>query len=242
MAGAKHSKHSKHALSQQGRYGSRIVGIRKTLPVIALVCDDTEAAPAYFELIKRKVKPFVTLRVVPAPCTGASPRDVVGCAIEVLDGLRECQGDDELDRDSVWALVDLEHDQSRRNQAFEARKWAQTKGVKVALSDPCFEIWTLLHLEDTGTKFDDCGQVLERIKQLWLSQFQLAFGPKAQADYSKIIDLRLEALSRAKAHRKREDPSWTEVHLIIEDIESQKLIDVSSVPHESREEAADTKM
>lgn len=219
MAGASHSKHSKHGRSNRDRYGRRDVAIRPTFPILVIVCDDTATAPAYFGELQRLYKQYVTLRIVPASCQGASPQAVTDQAIEKHKKLKKPGGDKDS-RDVVWAVLDLEGEAHRRNQAQAEKERAEGRDIRVALSDPCYEIWTLLHLEDTGASFDDCGKVISRVKRLWKKQFGQTFGSKAQVDYSKIISLRHKAAARAKQHRENEDQSWTEVYMIIENIES----------------------
>lgn len=90
--------------------------------------------------------------------------------------------------------------------------------MSVALSDPCYEVWTLLHLQDTGEMFVDCGAVLARIRQRWKTRFGQEFGKKAQADYSKILADRATAAERARRHHQNGDQSWTEVYLLIDEI------------------------
>ena len=90
----------------------------------------------------------------------------------------------------------------------------------MALSDPCFEVWTLLHLEDTGAAFANCDQVIKRIESKWKTRFGQVFPRKARADYSKIIMLRREAARRARRHWQAQDPSRTQVYRIIEEVES----------------------
>jgi hypothetical protein len=82
-----------------------------------------------------------------------------------------------------------------------------------------YEVWTLLHLVDTGTAFLDCQAVLARVESEWQARFGQPFGKKAQADYAKIIGDRRVAASRARKHCEAGDPSWTEVYLLIEEIE-----------------------
>jgi hypothetical protein len=89
----------------------------------------------------------------------------------------------------------------------------------VALSNPCYELWSLLHLVDTGEMFINCAAVIERLAKEWQGRFKQAFGPKAQADYSKIIEDRMAAVARARKHHENGDQSWTEVYLVVEDIE-----------------------
>lgn len=218
MPGARHSKHSKPGRSRGGRYGHRPVKTRTPLPVVVIVCDDKATAPAYFGLLKREVRQYVTVRVVPAPCEGASPDAVVAQAIREKATLADSP-DDEA-RDAVWVLLDLEGDANRRQQTEAARKKAAQGGVKVALSIPCYEVWTLLHLEDIGQLFNSCGEVVSRVKRLWQQRFGEELGSKARADYSKIIPLRHEAARRAESHWNNNAPSRTEVFRVIQQIDA----------------------
>ena len=213
---ARKSRFSKEAKVNRERYGrARRVQHRPTLPVVVIVCDDARTAVAYFNLLKRLVKSSVTLKVLRHPSDRAQPDDVIEAAKSELEALGEPDDDD---RSSVWALIDMEQDHARRMQAEAAKDTGSNAGIKVALSDPCYEVWTLLHLIDTGEKFMECRAVLTRIEQEWQREFGTRFGPKAQADYSKIISQREVAAGRARAHHNNGDPSWTEVYLLIDEI------------------------
>lgn len=201
--------------SRNERYGRRPVGTRPVLPVIVLVFDDSKTAPAYFNLLKGEIKQYMTLKVISAPPRGWSPDQVVEQAVTERKDLDE-------ERDAVWAVFDMEHIKVARDNAEQAKVKAETKNVNVARSDPCFEVWTLLHLEDTGKHFKDCEQVIDRIKTLWKTEFGEPFEQKAHADYSQIMGRRNEAACRAKQHHQKnpKDPSWTEIYKIIDAIES----------------------
>ena len=216
--GARHSKASRHGRSIQSRYGQRKVDTRNVLPVKAILCDDSRTAPAYFNELKREVRQSVVLKIVPAKCT-ASAGEVIDRAIREQEELRDGQKKGETG-DSVWALIDLEQEARTRSRAQDEERRAAQAGIHVALSDPCFEVWTLLHLEDTGEAFQSCNHVLRRLAAAWKSHFNQPFPRKAQADYSKIIPLRHDAVRRAKRHREAPDHSWTEVYALLEEIES----------------------
>ncbi len=205
----------------KARYGSRRqTGYRSVLPVVVLVCDDAKTAVAYFQEMRREFKAKVTLKIVPAPCSGATADDVVKAAITE----RLALGPDSSvaasePQDEVWALLDLEVQSELRNLANAAKLKAEDNSVRVALSDPCFEIWTLAHLTDTGTAFANCAAVVAEIKKEWKKEFGTDFGQKkAQADYSKLMPLRGLAISRCRPRHERKDPSWTEVYKVVESI------------------------
>lgn len=147
------------------------------------------------------------------------PADVMGAAKEELKSLRRQGVHDVNDRDSVWALIDFEAEARRRKEARTAKTEGQKQGISVALSDPCYELWTLLHLQDTGELFTNCDAVCQRLAQLWKETFGEVFPKKAQADCRKLLARRLTAVERAKQHHMNNDPSWTEVYKLIEEIE-----------------------
>jgi hypothetical protein len=99
-----------------------------------VACDDTYAPKQYFESFKIS---RIHVHVVPT-------NDGTSSAPHVLERLKgfHCEEDDEL-----WMLLDTDHctkpDHIRTFQ--QALKEAREKGVKVALSMPCFELWLLLH-------------------------------------------------------------------------------------------------
>lgn len=189
------------------RYGSRPVGTRRPLPVIVVVCDDARTAVSYFNEVKLRVKEGLTLKVVRNPHDRASAADVVEAAKRQLSVFRQRRSRDEADQTAVWALIDLEGTPDRRRAAQNAKRAGEADGIRVALSDPCYEVWTLLHLVDTGETFINCQAVLQRVAHEWQEKFQQAFPAKAQADYSKIIADRMQAAARAREHHARKDPS-----------------------------------
>jgi hypothetical protein len=220
--GASKSRRSRSVAIEKNRYGlARPRNTRDPLPVIGIVCDDAKTAIAYFAILKRLVKEKLTLTVIRNPCDRATPDEIVGEATRFLSSLQAKRSRDDHDRGSVWALIDLEQAHDRRAAARRAKQVASRSGVIVVLSDPCYEMWTLLHLADTGESFADCGAVLNRVEREWIRKFNQPFGPKAQADYAKIIPFRTSAIASARKHHVAGDPSWTEIYMLMEEIEQK---------------------
>lgn len=194
---------------------SRRSQVRNPLPVVVVVCDDRKTAVAYFEAFKREIKSRVALEIVKAPHHGATPDAIVSEAIKRREALEDTTSKDDTEsRSAVWALIDLEAEPTRQTQSREARQKAEQHNVKVALSKPCFEVWVLAHLADTGEEFQDCNAVVKRVRVEWKSTFGNEFpNKKAQADYSKLIPRHQAAIERC-ARRSPRDPSWTEIHKV----------------------------
>jgi len=210
---------SKHKNVSHRRYGaSRPYHTRPTLPVVTVVCDDTRTAVAYFTELKREVKAKVTVNVKPAPRCGATSDDVRAHAVKLA---KSREREETETNDSTWVLLDLETEGNRQAQAQQAQKSGAGKGVHVLLSKPCYEVWTLAHLIDTGEAFNNCAAVVDRIKTEWKKKFRTGFGSKkGQADYGKLMPLRDTAVQNAKRRSPERDPSWTEVFKVVEAIAS----------------------
>ena len=221
----KSSKVSKNAERNRGAYGERRVGVREELPKIWVFPDDRVTGPAYFKEVARTYRGKAAIMVFPAADSENSPGRVVARAIDEAGRA----GPDEK-ADAVWAVLDCESTPSQCSAALEAKKQAGREGVKAALSMPSFEVWTLLHLEDTGATFQDAQAVTARVLKLWAEHIEPVGAGKSDLDYSKVRKRRKEAVRRAKAHAEKSprDPSWTEVYLVIEDID--RLVDRAENP------------
>jgi hypothetical protein len=98
--------------------------------VLAVCCGQTEKA--YLDGLKRVVHPVTLKPVVKV----GSPEQLVGYAAKLRD-----QGAGSYDE--VWCVVDV--DDFDIPKAVTA---AAKAGISLAVSDPCFELWLLLHFAD----------------------------------------------------------------------------------------------
>lgn len=118
---------------------------RDPLPLVLVVCEGKVTERDYIDGF-RLAHGANTVRVqVVSP--GGDPQVLVERAIGLRDDAARTAkraGDENLKYDEVWCVFDV--DTHERLDA--ARRTAQTGGVKVALSNPCFELWLLLHLSE----------------------------------------------------------------------------------------------
>lgn len=105
-----------------------------------VACDDTYAPEQYFSFFNIT---RVQIHVVPTKDNSSVAKYVLGRLLEF-----EHQEDDEL-----WMLLDTDHCiQGHHKKGFiQAIQDAKQRGVHVALSKPCFELWLLLHHVDAET-------------------------------------------------------------------------------------------
>jgi hypothetical protein len=105
--------------------------------------------PAYFEGLKRaRRNPAVTVKIKAKP---ADPETVVKYGAELE---RRAEGI----YDEVWCVVDV--DEFDLDRAVTA---ARGLGVNLAVSNPCFEYWLLLHFEACAAPLTCYGDVEKRL-------------------------------------------------------------------------------
>lgn len=101
---------------------------------IFVVCEGTVTEREYFDQLGRDYRQSV--QVVIADESGV-PKTVVNIAVAAKE-------DASLAWDEVWAVFDRDEHVG----VDEAMSIAEQAGVSVAFSNPCFELWALLHFEE----------------------------------------------------------------------------------------------
>lgn len=181
-----------------------------TLCIIAT--EDTYAPDHYFRLFKNT---RIQVVVLPTEDGRSAPEHV----LERLD--RHCDEYDVGDGDDLWLMLDTDHwtEPDHVDNFTRVCREAMQKGYRLAHSNPCFEIWLLLHLADVGDgeEFQRCEDVVERIKQI-IGEYSKKkidpeyFNPASMAD----------AVRRAEAMAVHPDGRWpqqvgTHVYKVVRD-------------------------
>jgi len=122
-----------------------------------VACDDTYAPKQYFDFSKiSRVRVYVV-----------STEDGTSVAKSVLSRLLAFDHEDD---DELWMLLDTDHciEGTHFSGFITALKDAQRKGVQVALSRPCFELWLLLHHvnESAVIALKNAGEVEKALRKV----------------------------------------------------------------------------
>lgn len=132
--------------SQKRNALGRPIRYRAYKQFFLIVCEDQKTEPYYFKLIKDLFpNNTVFLRAVG---TGFDPLGVVRESIKQSEILRK---EAKKEVDFTWAVFDKDDADSNftRIQNFaKSYSLAKKHGVKIALSNECFELWLLLHFVD----------------------------------------------------------------------------------------------
>lgn len=115
---------------------------RKPKPIILIVCEGKRTEPeSFLGFSKANRNPRVDIRI--APERGV-PLTLVKTANSYKRGatrLARGSRDVNLLYDSVWCVFDVDD----HPNIPAARDLARTVGIRLAISNPCFELWLLLH-------------------------------------------------------------------------------------------------
>jgi len=124
--------------------------------VIIVSCEGSNTEPEYFEAIKDKLKQnissLIKIELVPKITEASEPKDV-------LDNLQRYVEKYDFSKgyDSLWLVCDREKVIARktgRKGLLEVIPLCEEKGYSIALSNPLFEFWLLLHVVDISN-YDD---------------------------------------------------------------------------------------
>ena len=179
-----------------------------------IVTEGKKTEPNYFKRFRQKHKlPSVTVKIIGI---GGAPITVVEDAISIKNGKRSGY-------DEVWCVIDVEAYGSNPSLT-DALRLAQTSKIKVALSNPCFEYWYLLHFESASRPLYT-GKDAERALRVHIPDYD-----KSNSKiFDKLYPHTKKAIKRSKrverghersgAVRLDRNPS-TEVYKLVESLET----------------------
>jgi RloB-like protein len=131
----------------------RKVAVRQPRKTLLVFCEGERTEPEYLQALKRQ--PFVRdiaavdLRVEPRH-EGAVPLRLVSMAADARSrALKE-----EAEIDEFWCVFDVEWPDNHPNLG-DAAGLARRNNIQLAISNPCFELWLILHFRDYGSWLDN---------------------------------------------------------------------------------------
>lgn len=114
-------------------------------PRLLIVCEGKVTEPQYFRGFANACQnPRVSLEVIKEV---GVPLTVVTTARDQMQEAKKAavkEKDDNLEYDSVWAVIDVDEHPNMS----DAIQMARDNGVQLAISNPNFELWLLLHFRE----------------------------------------------------------------------------------------------
>jgi hypothetical protein len=114
-------------------------------PHILVCCEGKVTEPSYFNGLKQEG--HNTLLHVEVKPGGSVPKALIDYAVNSKHAAEKnarAQKDDNLKYDEVWCVFDVD----AHPHLLDAKQKAEANGINTAISNPCFELWLLLHFQD----------------------------------------------------------------------------------------------
>jgi len=204
----------------------RSIPTRECKKRFLIVCEDSRSAPNYFRALSKYLKIAASIEVCPSTL-GTDPVNVVQSAIDIREKIEEESNADPFD--SVWAVFDADLHSQNKHQIPNARQLADSNTIKLAISNPCFEYWLILHFESCGETELQSDRMISKLSTLWIKYAKKKY-EKGKADFSHVVKKCDEARKRAEQGRRQaagrspeEQNPCSEIDLLIDEI--QKSID-----------------
>jgi hypothetical protein len=129
-----------------------------------IVCEGEVTEPKYFKDIRRLERGIIEI------VSAGRPKSVVKRAVEMKkksESEADARGDENFRYDFVWCVFDVD-----QHPLHEAKEQARANAIDVAVSNPCFELWLLLHFQDQTAHID--GRKLQQLCGKYMPGYQKA--------------------------------------------------------------------
>ncbi|HEX4834378.1 MAG TPA: RloB family protein [Trebonia sp.] len=191
---------SRRARAPQPRPLKRKVAIRRPRKTLVVFCEGETTGPQC--LLALKQEPFVKdaaavdIRVETGH-GGAVPLTLVALATAA----RARSAAEEAEIDEFWCVFDVEWPRNHPHLP-EAIARAKANGIRLAISNPCFEPWLILHYRDHGSWLDNDDAV--RLRR------HLDGSANKSLDAASYMPLIEDAVRRAVALDRRHERNGSE--------------------------------
>lgn len=177
----------------QARLARETAG-RKLKRTVLIVTEARETEPNYFRGLRDDSIVSDRFAVTVKSSKGKAPSKTVQKAIsdnEKQEGRGEAY-------DKVWCILDVE-ERDNREQIDAALKLADDHGIKVCLSNPCFEVWLLFHFDEKIRGDANSSQVIELVRGHWTKHCKTSYEKNDDQLYTRIAQRTETAITNARS-------------------------------------------
>ncbi len=154
----------------RGRRSFRRRAGRKTPRSVTLIVCEGETEQEYFDAARIHYALSTAEVIVAENTVGSAPISVVQCAE------KKCA--ERGGYDKVYCVMDRDghgsFDQARVAIKTLAGRTRKPLPIEEAVSIPCFEVWVLLHFERADPPFTRCDDVIQRIRDKHMTNYEKA--------------------------------------------------------------------
>jgi hypothetical protein len=210
------------AANRHRAYSRRSADKTRDARLFVIATEDTNAPKQYFKIFEM-MSSRVKIVVCETTDNRSSPR-------HVIDRLVEHRRNEDLNEDDqLWALLDTDHWIEPNHVAGlnEARSIAKQNGIRIAMSNPCFDLWLLLHHMDLpcGHGIRDANGVAEYMRR---NGFQFNKQRLNVVDYTPAA-VRMAIERSARMMAADTGSGWpqsvgTQMHLLLEELRAAGIL------------------
>lgn len=181
----------------RGKIHARGSKKRQEKPIIVIIPEGSETEPAYFRHFNSRDK-NIKVEVIENSSNGAATDYAA-----LMRKAAKYKSDYQLSPkkgDAVWIVADGDVDyntpgslEAKNTALSDMRKRAESAGINVAISNPCFELWYLLHFGYTSGFMKDYDAVKNKL---------VNFLPEYEKN-KDVYDLLYENMDAAIQHAKQ---------------------------------------
>ncbi|MBN1037070.1 RloB domain-containing protein [Clostridium botulinum] len=181
---------------------------RKQNPTIVIICEGKDTETIYLDNFNSKYTK-VDVRIADKNSKGKNkgkatdPENLVKKAIEIS---KKDYDINEKDGDRVWCVFDIDINynnnnamQSKINEIQKAKTLSNKNKIRLGISNPCFELWYLLHFEYTTANLKNYDDVKKRLDK-YISNYD-----KNKNVYSELKNNLTTAISNSKKLKKHHE-------------------------------------
>jgi hypothetical protein len=128
------------------------------------------------------------------------------------------------DGDQLWLVIDRDSQSWKPKEMVQVARACQQKNYYLAVSNPCFELWLLLHFEDVAVQDEKRrSQALENKRGFLKRELSRHFSPET-AHLEHLIPHTDRAIARARSLDKKPAERWpsglgTRVYRLVEQLQ-----------------------
>lgn len=123
--------------------------------ILIISCEGSNTEPEYFQSIKNKLSDYIDIlleiEIIPKEPGASEPQDVVSN----LDEYIKDKYDYKPENDEKWVVWDREKVPERKKDIEKMIPVCLEKNYNIAMTNPLFEFWLLLHVDDISTYDND---------------------------------------------------------------------------------------
>jgi RloB-like protein len=213
-----------HPRERKARALARKKGKRPPHPRVLIVTEGEKTEPQYFDEIRKKLRISAARIRIADSDYGTEPRQIVDYAADLF---RE----QERQFDKVFAVFDRDehrtyHDAlqacARTKLRNDQKKWVKFRAVP---SNPCFELWLLLHCEDIHDLLHR-NEIYRKLKQ-HIPDYEKAFPGTFERTHPALRDAVIRAKRLQARYRPEDDTEgpYTNVDTVVDLLLSMKRPD-----------------